>query len=352
MSARSGSQSGGKGAGRALPVGGKGPEGPLPTAVRPGGPTPQDLAAAPGSQRAAGSRLGGVFVGRAPLLPDAGATGAPMTAVIAVMSALAAIALAGFVAIAVAAERWTDDLEASMTVQVKGASVAEIEARTELALKVLETTEGVSEIEVRPPAEAAELLTPWLGAGASEYLSVPALVDIKADARARENIASLKARLTGASDGIVLDDHGDWNRALANAARSGQALTFGVFALITAAACAIAAFAARAGLAANADVVSLLHLVGATDNFIASEVQKRFLFVALRGSLIGLVGAVATIAAISLIAGASGARGYFLPSFETNPLLLAPMLIVPAAISAATSITARRTVLASLKQDL
>ncbi|MEO1015009.1 MAG: hypothetical protein AAFX08_07450 [Pseudomonadota bacterium] len=348
---RRGGKSQDAGAGRARPVGGRGPEGPLPNAVRPDGPSPDDLAASTGGA-AAGSRLGGVFVGGAPLLPDVGATGAPMTAVIAVMSALAALALAGFIAIAAAAERWTDDLEASMTVQVKGADKEEIDGRTLSALSVLEAADGVSGIQVRPPEEAAKLLTPWLGEGASAYLSVPALIDFKVDAAARADLGGLRARLVGASDGLILDDHGVWNDSLRTAARSGQALTFGIFVLVTAAACAIAAFAARAGLAANADVISLLHLVGATDAFIAGEVQKRFLFVSLRGSLIGLAAAAAAIAALTLIVGASGPPEFFLPSFATHPALLAPMLLVPAAISAATSVTARRTVLASLKQDL
>ena len=98
----------------------------------------------------------------------------------------------------------------------------------------------------------------------------------------------LQSRLTAAAPGAVIDDHGEWHGRLSAAARSGQMLAFSVFILILGAACAIAIFAARAGLAANEKIVSLLHLVGATDQFIANEVQRRFVILGLRGSLAGL----------------------------------------------------------------
>ena len=97
----------------------------------------------------------------------------------------------------------------------------------------------------------------------------------------RERVDALRERLEAASPGLALDDHGAWNDILSSAAQSGQLLAFGVFALVLGAACAVAAFAARAGLAANADVVSLLHLIGATDDFIAAQVQRRFFVIGL-----------------------------------------------------------------------
>ena len=289
---------------------------------------------------------------QSPLLPEAGAAGAPLTAVLAVISSLAALALAAFMLIAGAADEWTADLNASMTLQIKGVDAAEIEARTLVAVEILETTPGVVDTRVRTSRDAAKLLEPWLGAGAETFLNVPALIEIKAEPAVRENLAELKARLAAASDGLALDDHGDWNRSLSAAARAGQALAFGVFALITAAACAVAVFAARAGLAANAEIVSLLHLIGATDGFIAGQVQRRFLIIGLRGSFIGVAAALAALAVAGLAAQSGGALGYFLPEFSFSPLLLAPMLIVPAAISAATAATARLTVLNSLRKQL
>lgn len=288
---------------------------------------------------------------QAPLLPEAGAAGAPLTAVIAVIAALAALALAAFVLIAGAAADWTDELASSFTVQVKGVDAAEIESRTAIARAVLEATPGIQGFDVTPSAEAARLLEPWIGRGNTDGLNVPALIAIEADPNVRENINTLRDRLEAASPGLILDDHGDWNRRLTAAARSGQALAFGIFALIMGAAGAISIFAARAGLAANADIVSLLHLVGATDDFIAREVQRRFLIIGLRGSFAGLFLAFIAIGLVAIAAQAGGPAAFFLPSIDLGLDLMIPMLAVPLAICLATAITARLTVMRSLARQ-
>ena len=288
---------------------------------------------------------------QAPLLPEAGAAGAPLTAVIAVIAALAALALAAFVLIAGAAADWTDELASSLTVQVKGVDIAEITARTEIAANILEETPGIESFDITPSAEAARLLEPWIGRGNAEGLNVPALIAIEADPALRNDIDALRTRLENASPGLILDDHGDWNRRLTAAARSGQALAFGIFALIMGAAAAISIFAARAGLAANADIVSLLHLVGATDDFIAREVQRRFLIIGLRGSFAGLFLAVIAIGLVAIAAQAGGSPAFFLPSIDLGLDLLIPMLAVPLAICLATALTARLAVMRSLRRQ-
>ena len=286
-----------------------------------------------------------------PLLPEAGAAGAPLTAVIAVISALAALALAAFILIRLAANDWTAELAASLTVQVKGADVEEIEARTELAREVLDAAPGVLEYRVLDSGEAAALLEPWLGKGAETYLNVPALIELKAEPGLRTRLDDLRAELETASEGISLDDHGEWNNLLSAAARSGQFFAFGVFALVLGAACAVAVFAARAGLAANADVVSLLHLIGATDEFIAAQVQRRFFSIGLKGSLAGLAIALFAVALAIIGARARGAAAFFLPHLKLSADLLLPMLLVPIAICLATAMTARLAVLSSLRRE-
>lgn len=289
---------------------------------------------------------------RAPLLPEAGAAGMPLTAVIAVISALATLALASFILISAAANQWTNELATAVTVQVKGASPEEITARAIVAQQILEQAPGVLSINQVPPSEAAKLLEPWLGKeNIQSYLNIPALIEVDFDPAQRDTLDNLAATLSDASSGITLDDHGGWNRQLADAARSGQLLAFGIFALIMLAACAIAIFASRAGLSANEKIVSLLHLVGATDHFIAKEVQRRFFVIGLRGSLIGVLIAVFTLGLLALASKSHGSNQFLLPGLSLGPQLIAPLLVVPLAICIVTAITARQTVLRALRLD-
>ncbi len=287
---------------------------------------------------------------RTPLFPETGSGGAPLTALIAVISSLASLSLAAFIIIAAASNSWTAELSSTATVQVKGADRSEISDRLATAKSLLESEPGVTEIHVIDSAAAAKLLEPWLGKGNAESLNVPALIELKLDETARARSSEIAARLTEISPGIVLDDHGGWNKRLANAARAGQALAFAVFALIMGAACAISIFAARAGLSANAEVVSLLHLVGATDEFVAAEVQRRYTIIGLRGSLVGLAAALFLLSLFALATRARGAEGFLLPGLAFGPGLAAPLIAVPLAVCLVTAIAARLTVLRTLRE--
>lgn len=236
-----------------------------------------------------------------------------------------------------------------MTVQVKGVDAAEIESRLAAATRILDDAPGVAEYRVISSSEAGKLLEPWLGKGNAESLNVPALIELKLGGDGL-GAAELAERLEAVAPGLILDDHGGWNDRLAAAAGSGQALAFAVFGLIMVAACAISIFAARAGLSANAEVVSLLHLVGATDDFIANEVQRRFTVIGLRGSIIGLATALFLLSLFALATRARGPEGFLLPGLALGPGFALPLLIVPIAICLVTAVAARLTVLRTLRE--
>lgn len=286
-----------------------------------------------------------------PLLPEAGAGGAPLTAVIAVISFLAVLAMAALLIINQAANNWTSALKSEITVQVKGVDEAEIAAGVSAALKVLNETEGVIDAAARPQDEVAALLDPWLGQGNAEaFLNIPAIIEVKASPALHDNLDLLRNRLAAAAPGASLDDHAVWHDRLATAARSGQALAFAVFLLVMLAACAISIFAARAGLAANHEIVSVLHLVGATDDFIAAEVQRRFFVLGLRGALLGLAAALLALGLASIATRASGGDG-FLPKFSFGGWLALWLFTVPIVTCFVTALTARLAVLRALREQ-
>lgn len=288
-----------------------------------------------------------------PLLPDAGAAGAPLTAVIAVMSFLAALALASFLFIADAASDWTGDLQRGLTIQIKGADAGDIAAQTEEAMRILRSTEGVLEARALPPEESAKLLEPWLGKGnIGAYLNIPALIEVRVDERLRRDLGLLRSRLQAAAPGAVLDDHGAWRKRLAAAAGSGQLIAFAVFVLIMGAASAISILAARAGLAANREIVSILHMVGATDAFVANQMQRRFLVLGLRGAFAGLALAVLALGLAALVMRAGGGPAGFLPALKLGPGFFSVLLAVPISLCLVTAVTARLAVLKALAKEL
>lgn len=287
-----------------------------------------------------------------PLLPEAGAGGAPLTAVIAVISFLAVLAMAAVLIINAAARDWTMSLKSEITVQVKGADAAEIDSGAAAVMRVLNETEGVNNVILRSQEDTAALLEPWLGQGnASAFLNVPAIIEVTVTPALRNDLELLRNRIAAAAPGATLDDHADWHGRLATAARSGQALAFTVFLLVLGAACAISSFAARAGLAANREIVSVLHLVGATDDFIAREVQRRFFMLGLRGALTGLGAALIALTFAGVIARTNVGTDSFLPQFTLGGWMILWLATVPLVTCFVTALTARLTVLKALHEQ-
>lgn len=285
-----------------------------------------------------------------PLFPVKGSGGAPLTAVIGVMAFLACLALSALLVIGASAEKWSSDLQSGLTVQIKGADAAAIASDVAAAARALEDVDGVISVKALSAEESAALLEPWLGkSNVASYLNIPGLVEVEVDPQRRRDLTPLRTALAAAAPTAVIDDHSAWHERLKSAARSGEYLAFCIFLLIMAAACAISVFAARAGLAANREIVALLHLVGATDDFVAAQVQRRFLTIGFRGAAAGFAAAVGVLFAVSAaIPPGSG----FLPEYRPDVVAVLVLALVPLMLCLATAVTARLAVLKSLEKEL
>lgn len=223
------------------------------------------------------------------------------------MALLAVFALALSLSMGRLAQSWEADLAASATLRLAaGAAEAEV-AQTEAALAVLETTPGIVSARVMTEAEQRALLSPWLGADLDVgALPVPQLIDLELDLR-RFDAEGLRLRLSAEVPGAVLEDHALWRAPLLKAAHRLRLLGWMISMLIFAVLGAIVTLAARAALAANAQVVAVLRLVGATDDYIAGAFVRRF---ALRTAIGSAGGTVLGLLAL-----------WFVPAQSAGPLL-------------------------------
>jgi cell division transport system permease protein len=116
--------------------------------------------------------------------------------------------------------------------------------------------------------------------------------------------------------------------------------------LIAGAAAAVVVFATRAGLAAQRDVVEVLHLAGAEDGFIARLFQLRFARVAAVAGLIGAGGAILSGAMLRLLGGSQGLTPA-LPIAWSDLLAVLPCPLLAAAVAA---LAARFTAVALIRE--
>jgi len=220
------------------------------------------------------------------VVPPSGFTATLTLFTAAAMAFLAVFALALSLATGRLADRWGNELARTATVRIS-APEGQMAAQTEAALRVLDTTTGVAGARALDDAEQAALLAPWFGPDLPlDQLPVPRLIEVTETAEGFD-AQGLRLRLAAEVPGAVLDDHTRWRRPLVEAASRLRLLGWLSLVLIGTAMAAMITLAAQAALAANAQVITVLRLVGAQDGFIARAFVRRFAARGLGGAAIG-----------------------------------------------------------------
>ena len=259
-----------------------------------------------------------------------------------VMAFLAVFAMALSLASGRLAARWGDELARSATLRISAPS-EQMAAQTAAALRVLETTAGVASARALSTDEQRALLEPWFGPDMPvDSLPIPQLIEITEDERGYDP-AGLRHRLAAEVPGAVLDDHTRWRKPLVTAASRLRALGWLSIGLIFAAMAAMITLAANAALAANAQVITVLRLVGAQDGYIAQAFVRRYTLRAVTGAAIGTG---AGMVAVLILPSAQEAGGFLTGLGFAGWHWLWPLVIPPLAgivAFAATRAAARST---------
>ena len=226
---------------------------------------------------------------------------------------------------------WQGDLSGSLTVQIMPLDdkAPPLQERVQQAVSLLTTAPGVVSATVVSNEEMSRLLSPWLGQGAlPDNLPIPAMIDVTL--RPEAKIAELQESLHDIA-GVRFDDHGSWLQDVQSLAQLITLAVFGLLALVIGAVTLILILLVRAGMVMHHDVVELLHLVGASDAFIAKQFQTHMVRVAGQGAILG--GMLAAL----LVWGLAGMAGYL----ALVPWVALPIMPILFIILAA--VTSRRT---------
>ncbi len=277
-----------------------------------------------------------------------------LPALVAAMTFLAALTLAGAVAAAAIAEHWQSGAAAVLTVQVPqpgaaagdGTRPAGDGTRLDRVVAMLRGSPGIAAVRVLSTAELADLLRPWLGnATQASALPLPAVVEVRLAPGEAEPDAGLQSRLAGAAPGTFLESHGIWLQRLTTLARSLQLCAAAALLLVAAVGAAVVAVATRAGLAARRDAIEIVHGLGATDAFIAGRFASRATVLAASGACLGALAALPVLLGLAALAApftGIGDPATLLPTLPWPLWLSLPVL--PLAAAAIGWVTAQATV--------
>ena len=263
-----------------------------------------------------------------------------LPALVAAMTFLAALTLAGVVAAAAVAEHWQAGAAAVLTVQVPqptaiATAVSGEGNRLDRVVALLRGSPGIVAVRVLSTAELAELLRPWLGnATQASALPLPAVVEVRLAPGEMEPDGTLQDRLTGVAPGTFLESHGLWLQRLTTLARSLQLCAAAALLLVAGIGAAVVAVATRAGLAARRDAIEIVHGLGATDAFIAGRFAARTTVLAVTGACIGALAALPVLLGLAALAApftGIAAPGAFVPNLPVALWVALPMLPVASA---------------------
>jgi len=270
---------------------------------------------------------------------------------VAFMVYFAALALVSGMALHKLIERWDSGLTGQWTVEIPAPDLAgnatEQSARIERILALLKETAGVTSAAQLARGEIAELLEPWLGSSAlDEDLPLPALIAVTVDDGSPPDLDALAAEIGRIAPRALLDDHQRWLGRLLDLARSMQAVTAVILALIALCAVLAIVFVTRTGLSVHQKAIELLHLMGAHDGYIARQFQRHALKLGLRGGVVGVVLALLTVLPVGHLIGRM--ENTLLAGLALSPVEWGLLALLPAVTALIAMVTARLTVLGTL----
>lgn len=161
----------------------------------------------------------------------------------------------------------------------------------------LKKTTGVEEVTIITQSQMETLLKPWLGDDfAIADLSLPILIDVKTavkDNATTVDMAALTKALAKIDPTIHVEDRAPWVGHMIKAMTLLQGLVLLVAALLLLCVIGMIVLVARTNLRLHFKTVSLLHMFGATDDYILRQFQWNNAWLAARGAFGGVVFAAA-----------------------------------------------------------
>lgn len=227
--------------------------------------------------------------------------------VVGLMVYMATLTLAVALLVSTLTANWSTGLTDTVTIHIVSTSddtKLEMDRRVNDAIREALNTPGVASARAIPLSQVAKLLAPWLGDEASVAdLPLPRIVDVTLAADSDPDIAGLRTSLKKAVPGAGLDDHQLWRDRLVRFLLTIEIVAGVMVALIGATTATVVVFATRAGLAVHNEVIEVLHLIGARDEYVAGQFQHNALKLGLKGAIVGSIAGITTLLAIKYAAG-------------------------------------------------
>ncbi|HEU4838716.1 MAG TPA: permease [Micavibrio sp.] len=285
-------------------------------------------------------------------LPLAGSTSNGfLRLLIGLMCVLGMLALCASFALAAMTQRWAAGLENKVTIEIPaadsgGETIAPgiVASMTDEAARMLMGHPDVQDAHILEEDEIKHLLSPWLGDDmVMDSIPIPGLISVTFNKGAVPDLEDLEVQIRDVAPQARIDTHENW---LEDVTRFTGALQFAALLLtliIGATTLVAVAGGVRSKLSENKEELELLHLMGASDSYIARQLQRHTLILSLQGGAAGVAMGGILLFIISMVAGKIGVN--LVPDFRLDGAQKLMLILMPLPIAVLAMITARFTVL-------
>lgn len=241
---------------------------------------------------------------------------------------------------------WNQSVTGTLTIQIPvmlDADDPASTATTDRVLDVLKRHPAVAEAEAIPRDKVTALLKPWLGdEDVVKDLPLPVLIDVTLTTAEPSAITAITNSVEKTAPGAVVDDHRVWLNRVIGLAEGLGAIAVTTMLLVATGLGLTIVFATRASLAEFAQVIEVLHIVGARDGFIASQFARRAFLQTVLGGVVGLILYAPAFGVVAWLA--SRIEQGILPEIRFSPVYWATLACLPFAAGLVALITANVTV--------
>jgi len=186
------------------------------------------------------------------------------------------------------AKNWTSGLADTITIEIPF-SKADARRIGELTA-ALSGIPGIAEARLLDRDELQSLVEPWLGTGSNALhdLPVPSLINVRLTERTDGTMAALSEQVTASIPDAKIDAHDHWLSDIVKLAKALQIAGTSLIIIIGIVTAMTVSGAVRSRMAIHHSELELLHIMGASDNYITRQFQKYIFVLSGKGIALGM----------------------------------------------------------------
>lgn len=201
---------------------------------------------------------------------------------------------------------WSNALNGHMTIEfqanVIGAEETLTEKQKEEVVKILQSTNGIKSVKILHETEILKILEPWLNSTSiPDDFPFPTIFDVEAEKNERIDLLLLTEKLSTISQGVKIHDHANWYAPIVKISNGLFFFAILLSVLIFVTVCSTVIFITKKTLNAHENIVKILQLIGANNEYIAAQFKRYYFSISCKASLLSILFSIFTVSGIIFV---------------------------------------------------